>query len=70
MDEETGLKYVVLEAALETIVNTSTEPLGYSHEKCTYCGVSVPVTKRNLIQHCYGCPALIAFNALSKVKNG
>jgi hypothetical protein len=70
MDEEVGLKYLVLEQALETIVSTATEPLGFSHEKCTHCGVSVPVKKRNLISHLSGCPALIAFNALNKVKHG
>lgn len=67
-ENEQGSKYLILQSALESIVDQTNESLGYNYVKCVYCGVSAAITKQNTINHRSNCPALIAYNALDKVK--
>ena len=68
MIEDIGLKYLVLQEALEEISGQEPENIGLGFVRCIYCGVRASSKNRNTIRHVDSCPALIAFRALSKVQ--
>lgn len=69
MVEDIGLKYLVLQEALEEISGQEPENINLVSVQCRYCGVSASSKSRNTLRHMDNCPTAIAFRALSKVQN-
>jgi hypothetical protein len=68
MIEDIGLKYLILQEALEEISGQEPENIGLGFVRCIHCGVSASSKSRNTLRHADSCAAAIAFRALSKVQ--